>query len=62
MADDAAWFFAVSDWSRRRPAVWRRAERHAWLIEEELLAAEAACLVAAATRLRTLRPARDAAI
>ena len=60
MADDAAWHFTVSDWRRRRPAIWRRGLRRAWLAEEEFLAAQAARLVQASTRLRTLRPLRDA--
>ena len=60
MAEDAAWHFAVADWRRRRPPVWRRSKRRAWLAEEELLARKAAHLVQASTRLRTLRPVRDA--
>ena len=61
MAEDAAWHFAVDDWRRRRPPVWRRSKRRAWLAEEELLARKAGHLVQASTRLRTLRPVRDAA-
>jgi hypothetical protein len=60
MADDAAWHFAVADWRRRRPPIWRRSARRAWLVEEEFLATHAAQLVEASTRLRTLRPLRDA--
>jgi hypothetical protein len=59
MADDAAWQFEVSDWWHRRPRIWRRAARRAWLTEEVFLAAQAARLVQASTRLRTLRPLRD---
>lgn len=60
MAEDAAWYFAVVDWEHRRPAIWRRQARRLWLAEEDSLARQAAVLVQASTRLRTLRPARDA--
>lgn len=61
VGEDAAWYFAVADWRRRRPAMWRRTARQAWLAEEQLLAARAAALVDATTHLRTLRPLSDAA-
>lgn len=60
MAEDAAWYFAVIDWRDRRPAVWRRPERRSWLAEEKSLAQDAAALVRASSRLRTLRPVREA--
>lgn len=60
MAEDAAWYFAVVDWRRRRPAIWRPRKRRRWLAEEEPLAGHAEALVQASTRLRTLRPVRDA--
>lgn len=60
VGNDIAWHFAVADWRRRRPAVWRRTRRRAWLAEEELLIARGARLVEASTRLRTLRPMSDA--
>lgn len=61
LGEDAAWYFAVADWRRRRPSVWMRARRRAWLAEENLLAARAAALVHETTHLRTLRPMTDAA-
>ena len=61
VGEDAAWYFAVADWRRRRPAIWRRDERRAWLAEEQVLAARAVALVNETTHLRTLRPLTDAA-
>jgi hypothetical protein len=61
LREDAAWYFAVADWRRRRPAVWQRTARRAWLTEEQLLAARAAALVRETTHLRTLRPMTDTA-
>ncbi len=60
VGEDAAWHFAVTDWQHRRPAIWRRTRRRAWLAEEARLAAQAALLVEASTHLRTLRPMSDA--
>jgi hypothetical protein len=60
LGEDAAWYFAVADWWQRRPAMWLRDERRAWLAEEQLLAARALDLVKEATHLRTLRPLTDA--
>jgi hypothetical protein len=60
VGNDIAWRFAVADWHRRRPAVWRRRARRAWLAEEELLAGRGTRLVEASTHLRTLRPMSDA--
>lgn len=61
VGDDAAWRFAVEEWRRRRPSVFRRAQRRAWRADEETLAAQACLLVAATKHLRTLRPMSDAA-
>jgi hypothetical protein len=61
LGEDAAWYFAVADWWRRRPVVWLREERRAWFAEERVLAARASMLVRETTRLRTLRPLTDAA-
>ena len=60
VGNDIAWTFAVTDWRSRRPHIWRRRQRRAWLAEEELLAARGARLVEASTHLRTLRPMSDA--
>lgn len=60
LGEDLAWYFAVADWSHRRPAIWQRTARRAWLAEENLLAARAARLVNETTHLRTLRPTTDA--
>lgn len=60
MAEDAAWYFAVLAWHERRPAIWRHRARRRWLYEEEPLARHAEALIQASTRLRTLRPVRDA--
>lgn len=60
LGEDAAWYFAVADWRRRRPAPWRRLARRAWLVEEQALAARAAELVEETKHLRTLRPLPDA--
>jgi hypothetical protein len=61
VGEDAAWYFAVADWRRRRPPVWRREARRMWLLEEGFLATRAAALVRETTHLRTLRPMTDAA-
>jgi hypothetical protein len=61
LGEDAAWYFAVADWRRRRPSILRRNRRRAWLAELDLLAARAAALVHETTHLRTLRPIADAA-
>jgi hypothetical protein len=61
LSEDAAWYFAVADWRRRRPSIWRRARRRVWLAEERILATEAALLVQETSHLRTLRPISDAA-
>ncbi|MDT4918851.1 MAG: hypothetical protein QOH89_3551 [Pseudonocardiales bacterium] len=61
LGEDAVWYFAVADWWRRRPAMWLRTERRAWLAEEWALATRAAALVQETTHLRTLRPLPDAA-
>jgi hypothetical protein len=58
--DDVSWFFAVTDWRRRRPGLLQRRMRRAWLAEEQLLAARGARLIEATTHVRTLRPMSDA--
>jgi hypothetical protein len=60
LGEDAAWYFAVADWRRRKPAVWQRMARRAWLVEEEVLAMRAAALVEETKQLRTLGPLPDA--
>jgi hypothetical protein len=61
LGEDAAWYFAVADWRRRKPPFWRRLQRTAWLVEEQALGARAAALVEETKQLRTLRPLPDAA-
>jgi hypothetical protein len=61
LGEDAAWYFAVADWRRRRPGIWRRTDRREWLEEERTLADRAASLIQETKHLRTLRPMTDAA-